>query len=101
MPIPNQVDDRQVLKGNEIVGLGIGVSDFVEQVLTLVLDMCVFTLDFQQRLAMVLAALLFPLQPALGKPQIALRLAIGSGRLDPLPLTVGQQVLDVQMTTGS
>ena len=88
--IADHIRDLQGFQGHQVVGLGVVVRHFVEQVLTLVLDVFVQTLDALERLMTVLAALLGPLQGTLGKAQITLNLTVVFRRLDPLTLTVGE-----------
>src|SRR5712691_2910076 len=95
--IANHVGDLQVFQSNQIVVFGIEMGHFVEQVLTLVLDMFVQALNAQQCLAAVVAALDLALQSALSKAQIALGQAIVLRRFNALARTVGEQVLDIQI----
>jgi len=91
------VGDLQIFEGDHIVGLRVGMCYFVEQVLALVLDMLLQTLQTHQRLATVFAASVFALHRALSNPQLGLRLAVVLGRLNPFSLTIGEQVFNVQI----
>jgi hypothetical protein len=95
--IAHDVDDLQVLECDQVIGLRIDVRHFVEQVLPLVLDMFVQTLDAQDCLATVFAVFLFALHAPLRNGKLALGYAIVFVRFDTLALAISEQVFDIQI----
>jgi len=95
--VTNQVDDLQIFECDQIVVSCVGMGHFVEQVLALISDVFMQTLDPQQRLAAILTALHGTLQSALSQTQLALGSPIMFRRFNALSSVVGEQVLDVQI----
>lgn len=95
--VPYHVDDLQIFKRDQIIGLRVGIRDLIEYVLTLVLDMFVQALDAQDCLASILAALLFALYTPLRNRQGALYRPIVFGRFDTFASAVSEQIFDIQI----
>jgi hypothetical protein len=94
VPISDHALDVQIFQDNSIIANDQGMGDLVEQVLALIGDVLVLSLQGRDSLPAVASAQLSSGDPPLQHPQFLLFAAIAARVFDHLPVAGGQEMLD-------